>query len=166
MSKTTNIGAVVDAFVFGRPNPGHWATLNFITSTATTSSECGPAGSCNSRLARLQDAHHRVGRAGKPGRGPGHHPWNPIVKRICTTSFTLYSTGWVLLMLLGFYWLVEVRAIASGPSRCWLWEPTQSHLFHRRGAASWLDRAVGVLTLKFEWIGDFAPVASPAPFCW
>ena len=37
------------------------------------------------------------------------HPWNPIIKRICTTSFTIYSTGWVLLMLLVFYWVVEVK---------------------------------------------------------
>ena len=37
------------------------------------------------------------------------HPWNPIIKRICTTSFTLYSTGWILLMLLAFYWFVEVK---------------------------------------------------------
>ena len=22
------------------------------------------------------------------------HPWNPIIKRICTTSFTIYSTGY------------------------------------------------------------------------
>ena len=36
LSKTTNIGAVVDKFLFGRVNPGYWATLNFITSTATT----------------------------------------------------------------------------------------------------------------------------------
>src|SRR5229473_4433465 len=36
LSKTTNIGAVIDKAVFGRVNPGYWATLNFITSTATT----------------------------------------------------------------------------------------------------------------------------------
>ncbi len=35
-SKTTNIGAVIDYFVFGRDNPGYWVSVNFITSTATT----------------------------------------------------------------------------------------------------------------------------------
>ncbi len=35
-SKTTNIGAVIDNFVFGRDNPGYWVSINFITSTATT----------------------------------------------------------------------------------------------------------------------------------
>ena len=41
------------------------------------------------------------------------HPWNPIIKRICTSSFTLYSTGWVLLMLLAFYWVVEVKFLSQ-----------------------------------------------------
>lgn len=32
----------------------------------------------------------------------------PIVKRIWTPSWALFSTGWVLLMLAAFYWLVEI----------------------------------------------------------
>lgn len=32
----------------------------------------------------------------------------PVVKRIWTPSWVLFSGGWVLLMLAGFYWLVEV----------------------------------------------------------
>src|SRR5260370_20091563 len=36
LSKTTNIGAVIDRFVFRHINPGYWANINFITSTATT----------------------------------------------------------------------------------------------------------------------------------
>lgn len=32
----------------------------------------------------------------------------PVVKRIWTPSWTLFSGGWVLLMLAAFYWLVEV----------------------------------------------------------
>ena len=33
----------------------------------------------------------------------------PIIKRIHTTAFTFASLGCVLLMLLAFYWLVEVK---------------------------------------------------------
>jgi heparan-alpha-glucosaminide N-acetyltransferase len=32
---------------------------------------------------------------------------NPIVKRVWTSSYTLYSGGWVLLMLAGFYALID-----------------------------------------------------------
>ena len=39
------------------------------------------------------------------------HPWCPIIKRICTTSFTLHSAGWVLLIVVGvnsmFIYLVD-----------------------------------------------------------
>ena len=34
---------------------------------------------------------------------------NPIVKRVWTSSYTLYSGGWVLLMLAGFYALIDLK---------------------------------------------------------
>jgi heparan-alpha-glucosaminide N-acetyltransferase len=40
----------------------------------------------------------------------------PIVKRIWTPSFAIYSTGWVLLMLAAFYGLVELLGW-----RRWTW---------------------------------------------
>jgi predicted acyltransferase len=35
-------------------------------------------------------------------------PWDPMIKRIWTDSFSLVSGGCVLLILLFFYWLVEM----------------------------------------------------------
>ncbi len=32
----------------------------------------------------------------------------PIIKRILSTSFALYSTGWSILLLLFFYWFIDV----------------------------------------------------------
>jgi predicted acyltransferase len=32
----------------------------------------------------------------------------PIIKRVLSTSFALYSTGWAILFLLMFYWIIEV----------------------------------------------------------
>jgi predicted acyltransferase len=88
------------------------------------------------------------------------HPWNPIIKRICTTSFTLYSAAWVLLMLLAFFWLVEVAGyrkwtfplVVLGANSIFIYSVHQ--VLQR-----WLDGAVGVFTLRFTWLGDFAPVA-------
>ena len=111
LSKTTNIGAVIDKFVFGHINPGL----------------------LDHDQLRHQHGDHAVRRLDRPllqsaaiarekmriigdlrpspawRSGLLIHPWNPIIKRICTTSFTIYSTGWVLLMLLAFYWIVEVK---------------------------------------------------------
>jgi predicted acyltransferase len=87
------------------------------------------------------------------------HPWNPIIKRICTTSFTLYSAGWVLLMLLAFYWVVEVRGyrkwtfplVVIGANSIFIYSVHQV-------LQGWLNRAIGVFTFGFTWAGDFAPV--------
>lgn len=161
LSKKTNIGAVIDTFVFGRPNSDDWATINFITSTATTL-----FGVWTGRLLQGKKSHTEkmrilaVSAVACLGLGLIIHPWNPIIKRICTTSFTLYSTGWILLMLLAFYWLIEVRGyrkwtfplVVVGANSIFIYSVDNI----LRG---WLDRAVGVFTLQFAWLGDFAPVA-------
>lgn len=161
LSKTTNVGAVVDQFVFGRVNPGHWTTINFITSTATTL-----FGVWTGRLVQSPSSHGQKMRiialsaAACLASGLIIHPWNPIIKRICTTSFTLYSTGWVLLMLLAFYWLIEVQGyrkwtfplVVVGANSIFLYS---LHMV----LYGWLNRAVGVFTRGFAWLGDFAPVA-------
>ena len=41
----------------------------------------------------------------------------PIIKRIWTVSFTLYSAGWCYLLLALFYWWIDVRGHAKG----WNW---------------------------------------------
>ena len=33
----------------------------------------------------------------------------PVIKRIWTPSFALYSSGWTLWMLAAFYWVIDVR---------------------------------------------------------
>jgi len=161
MSKTTNIGALIDTWVFGSVNRGYWATINFITSTVTTL-----FGVWAGQLLRSRKPHSQTMRilalwaAGCLALGLAIHPWNPIIKRICTSSFTLYSGGWVLLMLLFFYWAVEVKGyrrwtfplIVVGANPIFIYSLDMV----LRG---WLDRAVGVFTLRYEWLGQFAPVA-------
>lgn len=41
----------------------------------------------------------------------------PIVKRIWTASFTLYSAGWCYLLLALFYWWIDVK----GHNKGWYW---------------------------------------------
>ncbi|MBI4874406.1 MAG: DUF5009 domain-containing protein [Acidobacteria bacterium] len=161
MSKTTNIGALIDKFLFGRMNGGYWTNINFITSTATTL-----FGVWTGQLIQSGRSHAQkmkilaLGAAAGLVLGFAIHPWNPIIKRICTTSFTLYSTGWVLAMLLAFYWVIEVRGyrkwtfplVVIGANSIFIY----SLDIILRG---WLNRAVGTFTLNYSWIGNFAPVA-------
>jgi predicted acyltransferase len=63
-------------------------------------------------------------------------------------------------MLVAFYWLVEVKGyrkwtfplVVVGANSIFIYSIAQ--VLH-----GWLDRAVGVFTLRFEWLGQFAPVA-------
>jgi heparan-alpha-glucosaminide N-acetyltransferase len=161
LSKTTNIGAVIDTWVFGHPNPDNWVNINFLTSTVTTL-----FGVWTGQLLQSQRSHAQKMRILAISAGVCLaigliiHPWNPIIKRICTTSFTLYSTGWILLMLLAFYWFVEVSGfrrwtfplVVVGANSIFIYSLEQV----LRG---WLDKAIGVFTFRFAWLGDFAPVA-------
>jgi len=161
LSKTTNIGAVIDTFVFGHPNPDDWVNINFITSTVTTL-----FGVWTGQLLQSRRSHREkmriiaISAVACLALGLIIHPWNPIIKRICTTSFTLYSTGWILLMLLAFYWLIEVQGyrkwtfplVVIGANSIFIYSVANV----LRGE---LDRAVGVFTLHYAWFGDFAPVA-------
>lgn len=161
MSRTTNIGALVDKFLFGRVNPGYWATINFITSTATTLFGVWTGQLLQSRKSHAEKMRIIAGSAvAGLALGAIINPWNPIIKKICTTSFTLYSTGWVLLMLLAFYWIIEVKGyrkwtfplVVVGANSIFIYS---LDIVLR----SWLNRAVGVFTFGYEWIGTFAPVA-------
>jgi heparan-alpha-glucosaminide N-acetyltransferase len=161
MSKTTNIGAEIDKFFFGRVNPGFWTNINFITSTVTTlfgvwTGQLLQSGKSHAEKMRII----AIWAVACLAVGFAIHPWNPIIKRICTSSFTLFSAGWVLLMLLAFYWVIEVKGyrkwvfplLVVGANSIFIYSLEEV----LRG---WLNRAVGVFTFKFEWIGDFAPVA-------
>ena len=161
LSKTTNVGAVIDTWVFGHPNPDYWVNINFLTSTVTTLFGVWTGQMLQGRRPHAQIMRILAISAGAClAAGLIIHPWNPIIKRICTTSFTLYSAGWILLMLLAFYWLVEVKGyrrwtlplVVVGANSIFIYSLEQV-------LREWLDHAVGVFTFRFAWLGDFAPVA-------
>jgi len=92
-------------------NPGGYQTLNFVPSLATML-----GGSLTGRFLMLSQRSDRKKVAILVGAGVlclfvgtmvGLFLC-PVVKRIWTPSWTLFSGGWVLLMLAAFYWLVEV----------------------------------------------------------
>jgi heparan-alpha-glucosaminide N-acetyltransferase len=161
LSITTNVGAVIDKFVFGHPNHDNWTTINFLTSTVTTLFGIWTGQLLQSARSHVEKMRiMAISALACLALGWIIHPWNPIIKRICTTSFTIYSTGWVLLMLLAFYWLVEVKGyrkwtfplVVIGANSIFVYS---IHMVLQ----GWLRRAVDVFTFKFAWLGDFAPVA-------
>jgi len=159
-SKTDNIGAVIDR-TLGLKYGGYYVTINFISSTVTTLFGVWTGLLFRSGRSRAQKMKILAGSmvacwAG----GLALSLVNPMVKRLWTASFTLYSTGWVLLMMLIFFVLIEVvgwRRLAFpflvvGSNSIFIYSLSMV-------LSGWIRRAVGVFTGEFRWMGDLQPVA-------
>jgi len=154
-SKAANIGAVIDLKVLGYNYPGYYTTINFIGNAVTILFGCWAG-----MLLQTTKSHgYKLGvlaAAAVAGFaiGLGLAPFNPMVKRLWTASFTFYSAGWVILMLMAFYWVVEVKQIKRwifpllvlGMNSIFIYSFSQV----LRG---WLDRGLAVFTGNFKFLG-------------
>jgi heparan-alpha-glucosaminide N-acetyltransferase len=160
-SPRNHIGLRVDRAIFHYDYDPAYSTLNFIPSTVWTL-----AGVWVGKLLMKSKAHSRnlVQLAGAMVAcftlAFALRPWIPFIKQLCTASFMLYSLGWVLFMLIGFYGIVEVLGyrkwafplIVVGMNSIFIYFVSEV-LFR------WLDRAVGVFTFHYNFVGKLAPVA-------
>jgi heparan-alpha-glucosaminide N-acetyltransferase len=160
-SKDGNIGAVIDRWWLGRNYSGYYVTINFISSIVSTLAGAWVALLIRSRRSdreKLQIL--AAGMAGAFASGLALAAFIPNVKRLWTASFTLYSTGWVLLALIVFFWLFDMRGYRKwafplavvGMNSIFVYSLNQVLL-------GGINRALGVFTGNFEWIGKFAPLA-------
>ncbi|HWR54420.1 MAG TPA: DUF5009 domain-containing protein [Bryobacteraceae bacterium] len=159
-SQTGNIGAVIDRAVLGYNYSGYYTTINFIGNAVTILFGCW-AGMLLIREQRhayklkVLAASAAIAFAG----GLALEPFNPMVKRLWTASFTLFSAGWVIVMLIAFYWLVEVRGLKKwtfpfvvfGMNSIFIY--CVSQLLH-----GWLYRGLGVFTGNFWYFGDLGAI--------
>ncbi len=160
-SRTDNIGAVLDRAWLGRNYPGYYVTINFITSTVTTLFGVWAGGLLRSNWEPRMKLKILAGWAAACfAAGLILARFNPLVKRLWTSSFALYSAGWVLLMLLLIYWLTEVKGyrafawplLIAGMNSIFIYSINET----LRG---WLNRSLAVFTGGFQFIGALAPVA-------
>jgi len=87
-------------------------------------------------------------------------PLIPSLRRIWTASFVLWSAGWVILMLLAFYVVIEVAGFrkivfplaVAGSNAIFIYSLSEV----LRG---WLNQSVAVFTGHFRFLGAFGPVA-------
>jgi predicted acyltransferase len=160
-SQTGNIGAVIDRWWLGRNYSGLYVTINFITSIVSTL--FGAWAALLIRAARPSPEKLKLLVAGMLGAfasGLALSMFIPNVKRLWTVSFTLYSTGWVLAVLIVFYWIFDLKGrrkwafplVVVGMNSIFIYSLNQV-------LQGWLNRALAVFTGNFEWIGKFAPVA-------
>jgi len=78
------------------------------------------------------------------------------VKRLWTDSFTFFSTGWVLLLLIAFYWLIDVKQVKRwafpflvlGMNSIFIYSLGQI------GIKGWLNRGLQAFTGNFKFLGQ------------
>ncbi len=159
-SQTGNIGQVIDKAVLGYNYSGYYTTINFIGNSITVI-----FGMWAGTLVRRNNTHaYRIRvlalcAAAAFLIGLALEPFNPMVKRLWTASFTFFSAGWVVVMLLAFYWLIEVRGrvrwafplIVLGTNSIFIYSFSQ--VLH-----GWLSHGIGVFTRSFEFLGPAGAV--------
>jgi heparan-alpha-glucosaminide N-acetyltransferase len=160
-SRTNSVGLVVDRAIFHYDYDPAYSTLNFIASTVWTLSGVWVGRLLmGNRTDREKMKLLIASMVLTFAFGLTLRPWIPMIKQLCTPSFILYSLGWVLFMLICFYWIVEIRGWRR-PVFPLLVVGMNSIFIYSLGEVlrPWLDRAVGVFTFHFGLMGSFAPVA-------
>lgn len=75
----------------------------------------------------------------------------PIIKRISTSSFSLASAGWVLLMMAFLYWLVDIKQFNKYAWICTVvgMNAIFIYLFFETVGSQWFDGATGIFVKGF-----------------
>lgn len=112
-----NFGAWMDLVLMGKINDGGWVTINCLPTAAHTIWGV-VAGKILISTRSSSEKLKPLIIAGIIGLVVGYTMdfagITPIIKRIATTSFTIVSGGWCLLVLAATYWLVDVKKVKMG----------------------------------------------------
>ncbi len=104
-----NIGSALDFWLQGRYYSGYYVGLNAIPATATIIFGVMAGELLHRRLPAKQTMRILlIAGLGGVALGLLLSLWFPLIKRIWTPSFAVYAGGCTTLILLGFYWAVEV----------------------------------------------------------
>jgi predicted acyltransferase len=160
-SKTGNIGAVIDYKLLGYNYSGYYTTINFIGNAVTILFGCWAGALLRSNRSHGEKLKILAGCAAAGfSLGLALQVWTPMVKRLWTDSFTLFSAGWVIVMLMAFYWVIEVRGlkrwafplVVLGTNSIFIYSLGQI------GIKGWLNRGLQGFTGNFKFLGDFGAI--------
>jgi predicted acyltransferase len=160
-SQTGNIGAVIDLKLLGYNYSGYYTTINFVGNAVTILFGCWAG-----MLLRMNRPHAYKLRVLAACSAAGFilglalQPFNPMVKRLWTDSFTFFSAGWVILMLMAFYWLIDVKQVKRwafpflvlGMNSIFIYSLGQI------GIKGWLNRGLQAFTGNFKFLGDLGAI--------
>ncbi len=160
--KDSNLGAFVDRIIMGKINDGGgWVTINFIGSTAHTMWGVIAGYILKSNRDDINKMKYFI-IGGITGviLGLALDPFTPIVKRICTSSFIIYSGGWCLLTLALFYWIIDVKGYKkwSFPLVVFGMNPIFIYMC-KELLGNWIYNFIGIFTIPvLEPLGVFGKI--------
>ncbi len=149
-----NFGNWMDVVLMGKINSDGWVAINAIPTSAHTVWGVLAGKLLTGTKTPTQKLFYLLA-AGLACTGAG---WlldaaqiTPIIKRISTSAFTLYSAGWVLMILAFLYWLVDVKAynkyawvaICVGMNAIFI------YLFFETAGVQWLNATVAIFVKGF-----------------
>ncbi len=107
-----NFGTWLDLQYGGADLRGHWVSFNAIPTTAHTVWGVLAGQLLRSDKEALEKLKILI-IAGLVGVVIGYalHPFTPIIKRICTSSFVIVSGGWTVLSLALCYYLIDIKEV-------------------------------------------------------
>lgn len=160
-SQTGNIGSVIDLNVLGYNYSGYYTTINFIGNAVTILFGCWAG-----MLVRTERSHAEklkiLGAAAGAAfvLGLALTPFNPMVKRLWTASFTFFSAGWVITMLMAFYWVIDVKQVKrwAFPFLVLGMNSLFVYSLGQIGIKGWLNRGLAGFTQNFAFLGDLGMI--------
>jgi heparan-alpha-glucosaminide N-acetyltransferase len=160
-SQSGNIGAVIDLKILGYNYSGYYTTINFIGNAVTILFGCWTGALLRTGRSHAYKLKVLTGCAAAGFiLGLALEPFNPMVKRLWTVSFTFFSAGWVILMLIVFYWVIEVKQskrwtfpfLVLGMNSIFIYSLGQI------GISGWLNGGTQSFTRNFSFLGDLGAI--------
>lgn len=158
-SPQDNIGVLIDRAIFGMNSAGKWVTIYFIGSSVTMLIGCWTGALLMGDRPPLQKLRVLVlAVVGCFAAGLALVPFNPLMQKTWTPSYTFCATGIVLLATLALYWTLDLKGylgwafplIVVGMNGIFFYLLSQA-------LSGWTDKSLAVFTNGFHWIGPAAP---------
>ena len=165
-----NFGSWIDLGIMRKLDIDHWVAFNAVPTTAHTMWGVLAGQVLKSGRTPWQ----KIRALAIPGIigvviGYSLNPVDPIIKRICTSSFVIVSGGWCLLALAFSYWLIDVKGLGKwavffnivGMNSLFI------YLFSNTSGASWLRQIAQPFTMGlFAWAGPLGAAIVTSLVVW
>lgn len=160
-AQVTNVGARIDHWLMGANYPWPCVNINFIAEVPGVLFGVWVGNVLRSNRPRAEQLKLlAAGMVAAFASGLLLSLLVPINKWLWTASYTLYTTGWVILGLLAFVLLVEYAGIRKPMFPLVVVGMNSLFIYCVDGLlAGWIDRSLAVFTGGYKFLGIFAPVA-------